>query len=355
MSSNPAELHDGWDVAAPEAQGLDPAVLCAIGPRFEDWKEANAHAVLVVRHGALVYEHYFAGDDERWDEPLGRVVYDAGKLHDLRSVTKSVTSLLVGIALDHGWIKDVDTPVLSYFPKYADLRTPQKDAITLHHLLTMSAGFAWDELRLPPNPKKNTDALMAAAPDPYRFLLEQPLEEKPGEVWNYNSGATALLAAILHKASGKPLDALAKEELFDPLGITDVEWARYPNGDPIAGWGLRLRPRDLAKVGRLVLAHGAWAGRQIVPAAWIDQSLTPQINGLGLNFYGFQWWLGRSLIQRREIDWAAAVGWGGQRLYVVPSMDLAVVVTAGLYKPVMLQDLIGFTVLNRYVLPALAR
>jgi CubicO group peptidase (beta-lactamase class C family) len=178
--------------------------------------------------------------------------------------------------------------------------------------------------------------------------------KKPGEVWNYNSGATALLAAILHKASGKPLDALAKEELFDPLGIADVEWARYPNGDPVAGWGLRLRPRDIAKIGRLVLAHGAWAGRQIVPAAWIEQSLTPQISGPGAIFYGFQWWLGRSLVERHEIDWAAGVGWGRQRLYVVPSEDVTVVVTAGLYNAAR-QDLPGLTVLNRYVLPALAR
>jgi hypothetical protein len=139
------------------------------------------------------------------------------------------------------------------------------------------------------------------------------------------------------------------------LGISDVEWMRYPNGDPIAAYGLRMRPRDLAKIGRLVLAHGAWAGRQIFPAAWIEQSLTPQINGVGLSFYGFQWWLGRSLVERREIDWAAGVGLGGQRLYAVPTEDLAVVVTAGLYKAGILQDLVGLTVLNRYVLPALAR
>jgi len=115
----------GWlDGRAAEQQGLDPDLICAIGPRFEAWHEANAHAVLVARHGALVYEHYFTGEDEGLGRPLGCVVFDASVRHDLRSITKSVTGLLVSIALDRGWIKDVDTPVFSYFPEYADLRTP---------------------------------------------------------------------------------------------------------------------------------------------------------------------------------------------------------------------------------------
>jgi CubicO group peptidase (beta-lactamase class C family) len=194
-----------------------------------------------------------------------------------------------------------------------------------------------------------------ARPRPYRYLLELPLAEKPGDVWNYNSGETGLLAAVLHKASGKRLDALAQEVLFDPLGIGDVEWAaRYANGDPIAGWGLRMRPRDIAKVGQLVLDHGRWQGKQIVPEAWIAQSAAPQIDtGRGSLFYGYLWWLGRSLVERREVDWIAGFGLGGQRLYIVPERDLVVVVTAGLYRS-PLQDQVGSTVLNHYVLPAAA-
>jgi CubicO group peptidase (beta-lactamase class C family) len=360
--SKPAELHDGWDVAAPEARGLDPAVLCAIGPRFEQWKEADVHAVVVARNGALVYEHYFAGEDEKWGRPLGRVAYDAGKLHDLRSITKSVTSLLVGIALDRGWIKDIDTPALSFFSEYADLRSAEKDRVTLRHLLTMSAGFAWNEIGVPYTNPENSVRRMTDAPDPYRYVLEQPLATPPGQSFNYNSGATALLAAVLHQTSGKTLDVLAKEVLFDPLGIADAEWLRFANGDPIAGYGLRLRPRDLAKIGQLVLAHGVWQGKQVVPASWIAQSTTPQINGEGLIsgeglfFYGYQWWLGRSLVARREVDWTAGVGLGGQRLFVVPDRDIVVVVTAGLYSGPMFifQGLVGGTVLNRYALAALA-
>ena len=172
-------------------------------------------------------------------------------------------------------------------------------------------------------------------------------------MWNYNSGETGLLAAVLHKASGKRLDAMAQEVLFDPLGIRDIEWGEhYANGDPVAGWGLRMRPRDLAKIGQLVLDHGRWQGKQIVPGAWIAQSTAPQIDtGRGSVFYGYQWWLGRSLVERREVDWIAGVGLGGQRLFIVPDRGFVVAVTAGLYRS-MLQDQVGITVLNRYVLPA---
>jgi CubicO group peptidase (beta-lactamase class C family) len=352
----PVDLNDGWPVSAPAAQGLDPALLCAIGPRFEAWTEANLHGVVVARHGSLVYEHYLAGDDERWSQPLGRlvttrVVYDAGKLHDLRSITKSIISLLVGIALDRGWIRNVDAPVFSFFPEYADLRTPEKDAITLRHVLTMSAGFAWTDPSMPHGNAADTEGPMIAALDPYRYYLALPLAAPPGQSYNYDSGATALLAAVVHRASGKDFDVLAQEVLFDPLGIGEVEWMRFANGDPIAGWGLRMRPRDLAKVGQLMLDHGRWHGKQIVPETWIAESTAPRINGEGLFFYGYQWWLGRSLVERREVDWIAGVGLGGQRLFIVPDRDLVVVVTAGLYRS-PLQGQVGLTVVNQYVLPA---
>lgn len=347
----PAALDDGWTVAAPAEEGFDPARLCALGPALEAWPDGNAHAVLVVRHGRLVYERYFAGEDQRWGQPLGRIPHDAGTKHDLRSITKSVTSLLVGIAVDTGWIKDIDAPVLSLLPQYADLHSPKKDRITLRHLLTMSSGLAWNE-ELPYSDPRNSERLMSDAPDPYRYVLEQPFAATPGERWTYSGGATALLAAVLKQVSGRPLDVLAQEVLFAPLGITDVEWVRYPNGDPIAASGLRLRPRDIARIGRLVLDRGAWQGKRIVSAGWIEQSTAPQIAAEDQVDYGFQWWLGRSRVDGREIRWTAGIGWGGQRLFLVPDHDLLVVVTAGLYDRPDLQDRLGRTVLDRFVLPA---
>jgi len=349
----PAERNDGWRVASPAEQGLNPALICAIGARFEGWKDANAHSVVVVRKGVLVYERYFTGEDERGGMPIGAVKFDAATKHDLRSISKSATALVVGIAIERGWIKDVDAPVFPFFPEYADLKTAEKERITLRHLLTMSPGFAWNEMIPYTNPA-NSDRQMYLAPNPLRHLLALPLAAPPGRDYTYNSGATALMGAIVAKAAGKPFDAVVKETLFEPLGIEDAEWVRYPNGTPVAGWGLRLRPRDLAKIGQLVLAKGAWNGKQIVPASWIAEATAPHMNGEGIYFYGYQYWLGRSLVGGRPVEWAAGFGWGGQRLFVVPGEDLVVVVHAGLYHT-MNQSIVGATVLNRHVLPAIVK
>jgi CubicO group peptidase (beta-lactamase class C family) len=209
----PPDLGDGWTVAAPDHEGLDSALVCGIGPRLEALKEAQAHGVVIVRHGRLIYEHYFHGQDQRIGRSLGDVSFDAGTKHDIRSISKSVTSLLVGIALDRGHITDLDAPVFSFFPEYGELRTPEKDRITLRHLLTMSSGLAWDET--------NTYWQMSIAPRSDHFVLAQPLAAPPGEVFNYNTGTTNLLGVVLRKVSGKRLDDFAKEALFDPLGIED--------------------------------------------------------------------------------------------------------------------------------------
>jgi len=346
----PAAMADGWQTGTPESVGIDSATLCPLIQRLEGWKEADIHSVLVVRHDRLVFEHYFTGDDERWGRPLGTVTYDASMQHDLRSVTKSVVGLVVGIAVERGWIKSLDTPVLSYFPEYADLATPEKQRITVRHLLTMSLGLAWNE-DLPYGNPGNSENRMTNAPDPYRYILEQPVAAPAGTVYTYSGGSTVLLSAILRKTSGKPLDELAKTLLFDPLGITSAEWERYENGDPIAASGLRMRPRDLVKIGELVLQHGSWQGKQVVPASWIAEATAPQINGSGLYFYGYQFWLGRSLVDKREVDWVLGLGYGGQRLFIVPDLDLVVLIHAGLYQS-PLQAFVPLGVFNRYVLPA---
>ncbi|MEM7121986.1 MAG: serine hydrolase [Pseudomonadota bacterium] len=348
-AQTPPDLGDGWAVAAPGEQGMDGALLAGIAKHFTAWAESNVHGVVIARRGALVYERYFTGEDQAWGKPLGEVTYDAAMRHDLRSMTKSITGLLVGIAFDRGWLDTIDTPVFSFFPEHDDLKTPEKAGITLAHLLTMSPGLAWDE-DTPYSDPANSERQMSVAPDPVRYVLEQPLVRPPGISYNYGGGNTALLAAILKRVSGRDLDALAQDVLFDPLDITDVEWVRYPDGTPIAASGLRLRPRDIAKFGQLVLDKGQWHGERVVSADWITQSITPQINGQSLFFYGYHWWLGRSLVDKREVSWAAAVGWGGQRMFIVPSHGLVVTVLAGLYDSMFLQPIPGEVVLRRYAL-----
>jgi CubicO group peptidase (beta-lactamase class C family) len=267
---SPTDLHDGWTVAAPEKEALDPALICGIGPRLDAFKEAKPHGVVIARHGQLVYENYFAGNDWRLSMSLGEVKFDAGTKHDIRSISKSVTSLLVGIALDRGLLTDLDTPVFSFFPEYDDLRTPEKDRMTLRHLLTMSSGLAWNETSVAYTNPSNTYWQMGIAPRADHFVLAQPLAAPPGTVFNYNTGTVDLLGVILRKVSGKRFDEFAKETLFDPLGIEDWEWEGSSGFNPSAASGLRLRPRDLAKIGQLVLERGKWHGRQIVSSSWMS-------------------------------------------------------------------------------------
>jgi len=167
----PSPIEDGWRIAPPESVGLEPAALCALKERFTQFSRANVHSIVVTRRGTLVFEQYFGGDDEREGRPAGRFEFGPQTRHDLRSVTKSVVSLLVGAAIDRKLIASIDEPVLKFFPEYADLRSPDKDRILLRHLLSMSSGLEWDELR-PYTDPLNSEIRMINAPDRYRYVLE---------------------------------------------------------------------------------------------------------------------------------------------------------------------------------------
>jgi len=346
----PAALDDGWSLAKPEESGFDATRLCELDDFLAQWPAHNIHAVVVVRHGKLVMERYFKGADERLGRPIGSVQYGPESRHDLRSITKSVTSLLIGIALAEGKFPALDSPVFDQFPEFAALRTAGKSEITFRHLLTMSSGLAWDE-SLPYSNPANSETRMDEAADPVRYVLEQPLATLPGAAYNYNGGGTTLLGALLAKTTGQRLDAYAREKLFGPLGITDFEWADLPaTGQPAAASGLRLRPRDTAKFGQLLLAGGQWNGKQVLPKGWAADSTKPRLNGEGLYFYGYQWWLGRTMLRGRALLWTAGVGYGGQRLFIQPDLDLVVMVNAGHYTS-PLQGVIPLAIFNRWVLP----
>ncbi len=221
---------------------------------------------------------------------------------------------------------------MSFFPEYAELKTPKWDKILLRHPLSMTPGYNWNEETAWTDPYNTTRTMLEAA-DPYRYILGREVVDEPDARWQYNSGATTLLGAVLKKSTGKSLDEFAKEALFEPLHIEDVEWGRLINGEPAAFAGLRLRPRDTAKIGQLVLNGGTWQGQRIVPEDWVKQSTKPRFDTWwdGMH-YGYQWWLGTSPFGAgRKVDWIAAVGQGGQRIFIVPALDLVVVTNAGLY------------------------
>jgi CubicO group peptidase (beta-lactamase class C family) len=317
---------------------VDHAALCEMGDRLAVSSDANIHAVLVARGGTLVYERYFKGSDQIpgifYGKRVENVTFDADTLHNMKSVSKSVVSLTIGIALDRGLIRSVDEPLFSFFPELTDLRTPERDRLLLRHALAMTMGLQWVEATPDTGDENNDEARMHRAADPCRYVLGLPTTAPPGQEFFYNTGALTLVSAIVRKATGRPLDELARAALFEPLGIAPVQWSRV-KGDTDAGGGLRLRPRDMAKIGQLVLAGGRWNGRQIVSKEWIETSTAPKIKAVADGFdgrYGYLWWLARYRVNGREVDCVAAQGRGGQYIRIVPELDLVVAVTAGYYE-----------------------
>lgn len=350
----PAAVADDWQIGDQDTAIANPERLCALSDKLAKSNSANVHAVVLVRNGTLLFEYYRKGYDEKWGRPIGEIEYAPDVRHDVRSISKSVVSLLVGIAVDRGLIRSIDEPVFTFFPEFASLRTPEKDRILVRHLLTMSSGIKWDEER-PYTDPENSERRMVLAPDSYRYAFEQPMAAEPGKVWKYNGGSTTLLAAIVEKATGNPLLDFARESLFTPLGIADIEWLNMPNGQPAAASGLRLRPRDLAKVGQLFLNEGSWNGKRVISTTWLQESIEPRFTGSYGNRYGYQLWLGRSAVNGRIIDWTAGFGLGGQCLFILPTYDAVVVVTAGLYKRSIqdMFDIVVIDILNNYALPAI--
>jgi CubicO group peptidase (beta-lactamase class C family) len=331
----PGARDDGWPIASIDEDNLvDRDALCKIADRLTA-DDANIHAVLVARRGKLAFERYFKGADEIpgyiYGRRLANVIFDADTLHDMKSVSKSVASLAVGIAIDRGLIRSVNEPIFSFFPELADLRSPERDRIQLVHALTMSMGLKWVEATPATGDFRNDEARMNMAWDPCRYVLGLPMTAPAGQEFFYNTGALRLVSAIVHKATGRSLDEFARETVFEPLGITTAQWTRV-RGETDAGGGLRLRPRDMAKIGQLVLAGGRWNDRQIVSNAWIDASTSPKIRATEGMSYGYLWWLDHFRHNGHDVHWIGALGRGGQSIRIVPELDLVVAVTAGYYQ-----------------------
>lgn len=324
----PATLNDGWVVDTKTDDSFDTEALHkSIEASFDG--PFNIHSVIVERHGKLVAEYYQGGRDRSIYALISaRHSFSPTETHDVRSIGKSITSLLFGIAQQGGLIGSTSTPVLDFYPELKDIATPEKKRITLEDVLNMSNGLRWQEGESFFNDELN---LMWKKDIP-RYVLGHELSKTPGTNFNYNGGGTALLADIITRNSHQSLNEYARDNLFQPLGIHDWEWVTDLHGRPMSFSGLRMRPRDLAKIGRLLLNKGRWNHKQIVPETWIETSLTPKFStGVGDFKYGHQWWAGTVEWQGKEIPWHAGFGNGGQRLFIVPDLDIVVVTTAGAY------------------------
>lgn len=343
---------DDWPSAALTEAGFAPDLGKQLDAGVRDGKFENLHAVLVVRGGKLVLERYYEGEDERWGQPRGRVVFGPDQLHDLRSVTKSVVGLLYGIARAEGKVPPLDASLIDQFPAYQDLaEDPMRGRMSVAHALSMMLGTEWDEGLSYADPR-NSEHAMELAEDRYRFVLDRPMVAEPGTQWVYNGGATALLGRLIAKGSDRSLRDYAQEKLFAPLGITEFEWVQGYDAEFIAASGLRLRPRDLAKVGQLLLNGGRWEDTQIVSADWLEESLETRAKVDEHLDYGYQWWLGPQPASGQR--WVAGFGNGGQRLTVIRQLDLSVMVMAGNYNQPDAWRLPA-AIITEIVIPALQR
>ena len=328
LVSVPAPMAD-WLHTSPAEAGLAADIAEQIDRDHAAGKLPGLHAVVVARHGKLVVERYYSGEDQRWGDPLGHVEFDPETLHDIRSISKSVVSLLYGIALEDGIVPALNESLVSQFPDYPDLmEDPIRRDISIRHALTMTMGTEWDET-IPYSDPRNSEIAMERSDDRYRFVLDRPIVTEPGSRWVYNGGTTAVLAGLIARRSGQNLFDYAREHLFDPLGIEKVEWVSGFDGDPAAASGLRMRPRDLAKIGQLVLQNGTWEGDQVVPEKWVKASSNDWVYAASGVRYGYQWWLGTH--RDNGHDWMAGFGNGGQRVIILPALDMVIVITAGRY------------------------
>lgn len=314
---DPIDQDDPLPVGTPEAAGLDLSYLHRVSRHFSEEIDHKLHSMLVVRNGRLVFERYYNGFGR--DNP-----------HDLRSATKSITSLLTGVAIERGAVASVDAPLMDYLaPAYPDVRG--KNDISLRHLLTMSSGLDCDD---GDRRTRGQEDRMYRSQDwvEYFLSLEQPYA--PGDTTRYCTGGVVALGEAIAQGAGQDFATFAEDALFKPLGIRNYRWARFDEGRKVdTGGHLLLTPQAMAKVGMLVLQHGQWDGRQVVPAEWVERSVQPrtQING---EPYGYLWWrntLRYGGAEGKAVDVISARGNGGQAIFVVPEYDLVAVFTAGYY------------------------
>jgi CubicO group peptidase (beta-lactamase class C family) len=282
----------------------------------------QVHSLIIVKNDAIIFEKYFNG-------------YSRETKHPLYSVTKSFISALIGICLQKGYIDSINMNVLKLFPEYnGNIANYDslKDDITIKHLLTMTAGFSWDEWTTLYSDPNNDIAKLIQSSDWVKFILDLPMSEIPGTYVTYNSGVSHVLSGIITKTAGKSTRDFANENLFTYLGIQDWTWDNTPNGITIGGWGLSLRPIDMIKLGQLYLKKGRWNNVQVIPESWIDESTNPHFPISRWCDYGYQWWrYGQQMVNAgllNSTDIYFASGRGEQFIWVIPAHNAVVACTA---------------------------
>ncbi len=357
-NTTPVNLDDQIKVGAIQEYIMDTLFATQLSKNFVNKADYNIHSLLIYKDGALFYEQYRSGKDQKRGKNLGIVENNVHTLHDVRSISKSVVSACIGIAIQKGLIKNVEEPIKTFFPEFCT-NNDEKSRITIKNLLTMSSGLCWEELGKHSG-LMDDETKMGLNTHPVRFVLGKNMNATSGTVWNYSGGNTQVLAEIIKRVSGEDICAFAKEHLFNPLGIMHTEWTKLSlSGEPAAASGLRLTSRDLLKLGMLYNDSGIFNKNPVINSRWIEESLSnhikrPDLKNLGLEDggYGFQFWTYELTVKSRDIKMVEAKGNGGQSIMICPDLNLILVMTAGNYGKGT-NNTTAYTIMKEYVLPSL--
>jgi len=337
-----------WEISTPEAEGVDPEVIKEIVDGIENGIYGSVDQFLLIKNGRIIADHKYSIDyDElfmksaiskptvsplipeqyNYDDTRWHPFYNGTNLHTLQSVTKSITSVAFGIAVDEGLIKDIEQPIYPYFKSFKyDLSDPRKSEITIEDLLTMRTGIDWFTDGGYDNDKHST-IVMENSDNWLQYILDRPMDKKPGTSYEYNDGSSVLLGKILREATGIRADEWAMKKLFMPIGIHNFKWKITPKGEADTEGGLYLTTYDLARIAYLFLREGLWKGEQIVSKAWVQKSVSAIVeninpaNANGSPGYGYQWY---SKEKNESLIYLAA-GYGGQYIVISPEFDIVMI------------------------------
>lgn len=359
----PDKIQDGLETGSLEEVNINARLIENAVNRIYRGKYKEAHSMLIIKDNKLVFEAYFPGHKYKWDGTYHHgewVDWDKTMLHDVKSVTKSITSICIGIAIDQGFIESVHQSIFDYLPEHRHLNTAGKDKITIEHLLTMTSGLAWDEWGAPlSSPANDIVGLWFHCDDQISCILERQLVHEPGTSFTYSGGNMIVLGEIIKNSTKMDIEEFSRKFLFEPLKIDSANWSiRYPNGVIEAAGSLEMTPRDMAKIGVTFLNDGVWNGEQIISEQWIEKSATSFANNRrinipgvasGRNGYSYSWWTKSYAKSGKRINMFNAGGWGGQEIIVLPELNTVVIFTGGNY----LSKVKVFKILENYIIPAI--
>jgi len=359
----PPDTRDGLQVGSLQDVHMDQNKICKAADRIRNGNYGEIHSMLIYKDNMLAFEDYFEGHQYQWDAPDhygDYITWDRDTPHCIQSDTKSFVSLCIGIAIHRGYIESVHQSIFDYLPDHQNFRTPENEKITIENLLTMTSGLRWKEWGVSLGSIENDQIGIWFWEDgPMDYVLSRDMVADPGTWFNYSGGDIQILVEILRNATGMTLDEFSRTYLFEPMGIASYDWwLVFSSGQVQGAGGLRLTSRDMVKTGAMMLNQGLWEENRIVSGEWVSKCMTPYAGNTGIKVpgedlgklgYAYTWWTKGFTHDGRNIGMYLAIGWGGQKIMVLPELDMVVVFTGANYDKNEHQ----FEILEKYILAAL--